>query len=149
MPTAQERFLTIVREQIAPGLRAVGFRGSGSVYTLPDDGVWRLLGFQRSRSSDRRRVQFTINLTVADRVGWEAARQVEPWLGARPSGNGKYLLAPDVFRFTRIGPLMPNHQDLWWDVHAGEAGGRMAEEVLSVIKTYGIPWLREGPSSVG
>jgi hypothetical protein len=149
MPTAQETFLTIMREQIAPGLRAVGFRGSGSVYTLLDDRVWRLLGFQRSRSSDRRRVRFTVNLTAADRVGWEAARQVEPWLGARPSGNGNYLLSPDVFSFTRIGLLMPSHQDLWWDVNAEETGSRIAEEVLSVIKTYGVPWLREGPSSVG
>jgi hypothetical protein len=74
---------------------------------------------------------------------------VEPWLGARPSGNGNYLLSPDVFSFTRIGLLMPSHQDLWWDVNAEETGSRIAEEVLSVIKTYGVPWLREGPSSVG
>lgn len=73
MTTAQETYQAMVREHIAPRLRELGFRGSGSLYSLPDGDAWRLLGFQRSVSSDRQRVRFTVNFTLADKAAWRGA----------------------------------------------------------------------------
>ncbi len=49
--TAQETYASMLREQIAPRLRALGFQGSGGVYRLPDEREWRQLGFQKDRYS--------------------------------------------------------------------------------------------------
>ncbi len=109
MTTAQETYQAMVREQIAPRLRALGFRGSGSVYRLPDHAAWRLLGFQRSVSSNPQRVKFTINLTLADKAAWRAALPTHPWIGPRPTGNvGEYVAPPEVVEVARVGSLMPS-----------------------------------------
>src|SRR5947209_7169681 len=65
--SAQETFKRMMREQVAPQLRALGFKGSGQRFTLPSDSHWALLGFQRSAWGDSRKGKFTINLTVVSK----------------------------------------------------------------------------------
>ncbi len=49
----------------------MGFKGGGQEFVLPDDQHWALLGIQRSRWSDSKGLEFTIQLTVANRKTWE------------------------------------------------------------------------------
>lgn len=150
MTTAQETYQAMVRDDIAPRLRELGFRGSRSVYSLPDDHYWRLLGFQRSVSSNRERVSFTLNLTLADKAAWQAALQTHAWIGSRPSGNvGAYGLPPEIVEVARIGELIPGKDDVWWELPAGGAAEPLASEVLDAIETYGLPWLRRKSPSTG
>jgi hypothetical protein len=144
--TAQETYAAMLREQVAPRLRALGFLGSGSAYRLPDEAVWRRLGFQKDRYSTAEAVRFTVNLSVADKARWAAARVREPWIGARPSGNTRYALPAETFRAVRIGQLMPGRRDTWWEVVAGRDTTRLAAEVAAAIAAYALPWLR-GPGS--
>jgi hypothetical protein len=139
--TAQETYLEMVREHIAPRLRALGFRGSGSVYRLPDEDSWRLLGFQRSRSSDRQRVKFTINLTFANKAAWLGARSTHPWIGDRPTGIADYVLPGRVVEVVRIGALIPGQDDVWWELHAGDVTEPLANEIVDAIEAYALPWL--------
>src|SRR5882757_3399617 len=63
-PTAQEAFTSLLRAQIAPGLRALGFKGSGQTYELPHLETWALIGFQKSAHNTARHIEFTVNVTV-------------------------------------------------------------------------------------
>jgi hypothetical protein len=56
---AQEASKEMLQSTIAPRLRALGFKGSGQVFELPDERFWALVGFQKSVSSDRSKVKFT------------------------------------------------------------------------------------------
>jgi hypothetical protein len=145
--TAQETYAAMLRGQIAPRLRALGFQGSGAVYRLPDAAVWRQIGFQRSRSSTAAVVRFTINLTRADKARWEAARVRDPWIGARPSGSTRYALPPEVHQAVRIGQLMPGPGDIWWEVVAGQDTTTLAEAVVGAIERYAVAWLRGSTGS--
>lgn len=49
----------MLRNNLAPALRALGFKGSGQIYTLPDEDCWALVGIQRSQFSDRYDLRFT------------------------------------------------------------------------------------------
>src|SRR5439155_1336209 len=56
--TAQEAFTMMVKDEIAPALRELGFKGSGQRFTLPSETHWALLGLQKFTWSDRDRVDF-------------------------------------------------------------------------------------------
>ena len=42
--TAQETYGEMLKALVAPGLRAMGFKGSGQNYRVPSDDYWALLG---------------------------------------------------------------------------------------------------------
>ncbi|RPE41173.1 uncharacterized protein DUF4304 [Streptomyces sp. Ag109_O5-1] len=50
----------MMRTQIAPALRALGFKGSGQIFELPHPASWALLGFQKSAYNTARHVEFTV-----------------------------------------------------------------------------------------
>jgi hypothetical protein len=129
----------MLREQVGPRLRELGFRGSGGSYLLPDDRWWALIGFQKDRYSDARLVRFTVNVAAADKAVWAAARNREPWLPARPSGNTNYPVGECI----RIGQVLPTRVDTWWAVPAGAATQALADEVVGVIRDHALPWIHE------
>ena len=117
---------------LAPALRAMGFRGSGQVFTLPDEDCWALLGVQKSTSSSSDRLKFTINLSVANRHLWNELREWQHyWLGVRPSAN----VGSPGQTMQRIGAVLPEPEDKWWPVPANASPAELAallEEVEAV-----------------
>jgi uncharacterized protein DUF4304 len=85
--TAQDTYAAMLKTLIAPGLRAVGFKGSGQNYRLPSDDYWAMLGFQKSTSSDAGHVRFTGNVVVVSRSGWDTVRAESPHLPQRPTAT--------------------------------------------------------------
>ena len=73
--TAQEMFRAMVRDQVAPALRDLGFKGSGQVYLLPSETHWAMLSFQKSASSDAASVRFAVNFDVTTKQEWEHRRR--------------------------------------------------------------------------
>ncbi len=150
----------VLREVVAPALRAQGLHGSGQTYVLPNASHWAQVGFQKSTSSTADTVKFTINLKVTckdwwdeqrrdhsplkdtpprgiDRASWDAQRLKESVYPARPSAN-----TSGDGRTMRIGPLIPDVKaDHWWLMTAATAEQVIAEALEAVI-TYGLPWLR-------
>ena len=139
-PTAQEAFATLMRTRIAPGLRALGFKGSGQTYELPHLETWALIGFQKSAQKTAGHVEFTVNVTVADKRGWAQARRRQPDLPARPSPNTVY--GPAAWQ-SRIGRLLPANRDTWWTISATSDPEPVARGVITAVTEYALPAIRE------
>jgi hypothetical protein len=137
--TAQDAFKEILRSSLAPALRAQGFKGSGQVFELPDTRYWAMLGFQRSVSSDKATVKFTINLRVVDKAEYADARTEASYLSEKPSPN---LLGGPGW-WGRIGAVMPGEgRDIWWKIVDGGRNDEVVEQVLHAIDEFGIPAIR-------
>lgn len=137
--TAQETYTATLKTSIAPRLRTLGFKGSGQNYSLASDDHWAMLAFQKSTSSDRRRVRFTANVLVVSRSGWDQARTRSPHLPERPTAStywGTFVWQK------RIGELLPDGEDTWWEIAAGGNGEEVADAVVSAVREYVLPAMR-------
>lgn len=139
--TAQQAFASLMRARIAPALRALGFKGSGQTYELPHLETWALIGFQKAARQTAGQVEFTLNVTVADKLGWAQARRREPHLPARPSPNTVY--GPAAAWHSRIGHLLPTDRDTWWTITATTDPEPVARGVISAVTEYALPAIRE------
>jgi Domain of unknown function (DUF4304) len=108
----------MLKTQLAPGLRELGFKGSGRSYELPCPDHWAMLGLQGSKWNDSSEVLFTINLLVVSRSLWERERAQDSYLGAKPKPN--YMHGTFAW-WQRIGSLMPK---------------------LLAVESYGLPAMR-------
>jgi hypothetical protein len=141
--TAQDSYKNMLRSEIGPGLRALGFKGSGGRYVLPDDERWQLVAFQGNRYNRADRVSFTVNLTAADKAKWAQTRADQMWLPEQPTGNSHFPV--DKMILIRLGNLLPPlGEDRWWDVTPDRTTAPVSSEVLGAIETFGIPWLQKG-----
>jgi Domain of unknown function (DUF4304) len=139
LATARDVYDELVKTRVAPGLRALGFRGSGRRYELPSATHWALLGLQASQWSDANELRFTVNLLVVSRQAWTEESARRPHLGAAPSPNR----APGAFAWwRRLGPLLPAGGDRWWTVGPGADADGVAREVLAAVELYGLPAVR-------
>jgi hypothetical protein len=138
--SAQQVFAAWLRDRIAPALRERGFIGSGQGYRLPVPGWIAHVGFQRSVHNDAAVVRFTINLQVVSQSAWDQARTDQPWLPAVPTPTTRY---GSFVWAVRIGFLMPEQADRWWELTAATNLDRLADEILSAIDRSGIPAMRD------
>lgn len=147
--TAQSIYAQMLRTSIAPRLRSLGFKGSGARYILPDADRWLMVAFQKGKNSRSDWLNFTVNLTAADKAGWADARVAESWLPRQPSGNSIYPVEQSAV--IRLGNLMPSGDDRWWELAPGRPTMLAVIEVLDAIEHAAIPWLRaqfaHGPTS--
>jgi hypothetical protein len=134
--SAQETFVSMLRDDIAPALRGMGFKGSGRSYRLDDEACFIQLGFQSSKYSTGDAVSFTINLSVVGKEAWNRAREEHPHFSIRPAPNTYY---GKFSWWRRIGSLMPGGQDQWWIIAAGQPTAPIAGEVVDAIREFGIP----------
>jgi hypothetical protein len=148
MSSAQDLFKLMLRDEVAPALRASGLKGSGQRFELPSESHWALLGFQKSAWSDRQRLTFTVNLTVVARSVWTNGRRRWSQLPEQPGPN--WALPPMMesafdtgYWHARIGELMPGNLDRWWEVNATPDSGAVAAEVVEAIVEYALPEMRE------
>jgi hypothetical protein len=143
VPTAQEQFAELIRKHVAPALRQLGFKGSGQVYVLPDDAAWILVGFQRSVSSNRARIRFTINLTVANKQKWADLRaQSKDWSDPYPERPAPSTFYGKGIWQRRIGDLLPRHADHWWELQPDTDLREIALDVFESVRDFGLPALR-------
>jgi hypothetical protein len=140
MTTALDVFRFMMRDEVAPELRRMGFKGSGQAFELPSETHWVLLGFQKATGSNSTAVRFTVNVTAASKVAWHEARPTHVVLPERPSANTYY----GTFAWQkRIGSLFPDGEDRWWTVTSDRSARSVAADVLEAIRTYAIPAIQE------
>lgn len=131
----------MMRDLIAPALRAHGMKGSGQWYSIPSQDWWALLGFQKSRGNDAPELRFTVNLSVASKKAWAEARVgQEHWMPEKPSANTRYASA---WWGSRIGLLLPAHQDKWWYLGRDTKAEELAAEVVDAIRDGALPAMLE------
>jgi hypothetical protein len=156
-------YRSVVRELIAPGLRSLGLCGSGTTFTLPDESMWLLVGFQSHRNLTGSDIpNFTINLTRAEKAAWERMREDRPWYPPVPPAGA--MVPAESIRIGHLIPVDNHHSDRWWLIDDGRrarirdhpvAGPLMlaefgspkpptqvAAEVIAAVRDHGIPWLR-------
>jgi hypothetical protein len=129
----------MMRDHVAPALRALGFKGTGQVFSLPIDTHYAMLGFQKSRSSSAAEVLFTVNVLVVSKESWKLAR--EDWsIPQRPSPNASW---GELAWSRRIGSLLPERQDRWWRLSSSSSAEGVSSEVLMAIRQHVLPAMRE------
>lgn len=138
-PTAKDKVAAMLKERVAPELRAMGFKGSGQNYHLPVPGYFALLSFQKMRFGTRHDVMFTINLLACSHAEWAALVEARPQYGTKPILGAHY---EEPVWSMRIGFLMPEPHDHWWQVLDDTDTDALADEVLGVLREYGVPALR-------
>jgi Domain of unknown function (DUF4304) len=141
VPSMQDEYKALLRERIAPALRALGLKGSGARYRLDVPDHFAELGFQSSAGNSWEHVRFTVNLSVAERAAWEAARSARPSLPERPSPNVFY--GRPLTWHKRIGGVLPGGGDHWWDLRPETDPARLADEVVAALRDHGLPAMRE------
>jgi uncharacterized protein DUF4304 len=137
--TAQEAFTKMLKQEVAPALRRLGFKGSGQRYELPSDTHWAIIGFQKFTWSDQERVEFTLNITVAGKDEWAHAREKRPYLSAKPSANTRGGVGWEQ----RISDLMSENEERRRAVTADRPTEPVAGEVVGAIRDFAIPAIRK------
>jgi uncharacterized protein DUF4304 len=136
----------MVKEVLSPGFRELGLKGSGGRYSWASPTCWALLSLQKSAYSDAVEIQFTVNLLVASRLQWEAARAERRHLPERPSAGTIY---GEPAAQERIGMVRPGLADKWWRVYPGVDPAAVTTDVLQDVRDFAIPWLRKQVESRG
>lgn len=136
---AQELYAALIKDHISPALRSLGLVGSGGRYSLPSETHWSRIGFQKSAYSDRQEIRFTVNLLVVSRNAWDEFRLQNPHIGKEPSATIWY---GSPVATTRLGTLMPDQEDQWWQVGPAFDSALTAQDVILNLERYGLPWLR-------
>jgi hypothetical protein len=118
LSTAQEEFSRFFRDDIAPAIRALGFKGSGLHFKVNDGDYVGQLDFQKSRWNVKSVVEFTASLGAAH----------------APSKRGYWS--------SRLGHLMPDLDDTWWILPAGSATQELFDDLMDAIRSFGTPALQ-------
>ena len=165
--TAQEAYKRLLRDAVGPAMRGEGLRGSGSSYVLPDPSSWAQVGFQKSMSSTKDAVRFTVNLKVTDKEWWDEQRRAHsPMKDTPPPGTDRtawdaerldrsaYPVRPSATasgegRLERLGQLLPGVEGHhWWSLGAHDAE-EVVDDALRALIAFGLPWLLRQLSSGG
>ncbi|HEX2073088.1 MAG TPA: DUF4304 domain-containing protein [Geodermatophilus sp.] len=139
MATAQDQYKRMLRQEIGPALRDLGMKGSSGNFVLPDPDQYLLVGFQGSRSNTAEADRFTVNLAVISKSAWKQGWR--PWWG-KPSAT----VQGPVGTYMRLGELMPQHDDVWWELTPGTDTATLAAEVVQAVQQFGLPRLLQDRS---
>jgi hypothetical protein len=138
---ARDLLKQTLRDQIAPDLRAMGFKGSGQAFRIPNEtGDHALLGFQFAKWNHTELARFTANVSFYGAGEWDSARAREPWLGLAPTPNSNYQVGWEE----RIGFLLqPYPHDHWWAITGDLEEARLvARDVVAVVRADLLPQLQ-------
>jgi len=124
-----------MKEEIAPALRRLGFKGSGQRFELPSDTHWAIVGFQKFSWSSQDQVEFTLNVTVVSRDEWMRAQEERPYLPARPSAS----VGAGFGWETRIFSHIPGTTEKTWIIAGDRPTKPVASDVVGAIEQFVLP----------
>lgn len=136
---ARQLFDQMLRTQVAPALRELGFRGSRQAFNLQNEsGDHALLGFQQDNGNTADACRFTANVGFVSRHDWDRARARCSRLPAKPSPNAMW---PTGW-WERVGLLLDQPHDHWWTIRTAEDVPAIADHVVAVVRCSALPYLR-------
>ena len=123
--------LESVLNAVEEALKSEGFIRNGPMFRLLAHGNCAIVDFQKSDKSSAEKLLFTINLGIVygDLVGTRL-------------GDIEKADVIDAHLRQRIGILLPERPDKWWDVSASTDELLLAQEVTNLLLTEGIPYLK-------
>jgi len=138
--TAQDAYKALLRTRIAPGLRTMGFKGSGNSFSMVRGDYGVGVNFQKNKWSTRDSVTFDVNLSVVHQANNESferenvvARRLGKEIEVPTSGNF----------FTRLSKLGQPKENFPWAVTRGGSNDEVALDVLDAIRVHFLPKVEE------
>ena len=135
--TAQGVFKTMLRQQIAPALWGMGFKGSGMKYAMSRDEYLIEVDFQKGKWSTRDSVQFDADVSVVHPPTIELFNEEN----RRARSMSKALEGGAGYGFhSRLGNLarLPGG-GFPWIVRPGEPPDAVANDVIDAVGQYFLP----------
>ncbi|WP_426117407.1 DUF4304 domain-containing protein [Massilia sp. PWRC2] len=144
MPPTPTQSSHFVQEVIGlgphPSLKSLGFRKAGRHFFRTLANATCHINFQSSQWNAPDRSRFTVNL-------WT-------YLPAIALANGDIVIEDPVKRRfghcgIRLGYLLPEASDHWWEISSSTDVPQIADEVSSAIEQYAIPYLQKAATLEG
>jgi hypothetical protein len=136
--SARETFTEMMNTIVKPEMKELGLRVSGTNFRLPTPDHYAALSIQQSRDNVWVRLTFTVNVRVVSNAEW-AAHVAETGDKKTPDPNTD----EGVGWWDRLGRLTPERKDRWWTVWGGFPTDDVARDLVSAIRDYGLPAIRE------
>jgi hypothetical protein len=125
----------MMRDEVAPALRALGFKGSGQAYVLPNDTHWAMLSFQKSAlRSDADQIFFAVNFDVTTKEEWDQRRRA---VGAPERPSPSWFSRMTIADGPRGGGIQH-----WWELRVGSPVQPLVEDVITRITNEALPTMR-------
>ena len=124
----------VISEGPTKYLKDNGYKKSGRCFSKEGDDFIFVIDFQSSQYNDPSSAKFTINVDVVFPYFHEK------WTNT-PLPNNLSKAAKLISR--RIGHLMPEVCDYWWEVHSDSNAQELGSEVQKVLSTYALPFFQE------
>lgn len=123
-------FMKVILEKIHAALKPAGFKKSGTAFlTERNDVVW-VVQVQKSQKTTRELLVTTVNLGVFSHL-----------LAARLGQDSSKPTVWDCHWQERIGFLVPERYDKWWEVASNEKAHDVGDEIVGILTKHGIPTL--------
>jgi hypothetical protein len=130
----------LIRDAIHPALKPRGFRRTGRNFRKTLAGVTQIVNVQASQWNSGDRGQFTLNLGVY----YPAAAELHGIYSVK-----EQPLEPDCIVRMRIGRLLPDPGDHWWEVEPTTDCDRLKRELTAVLTDVAVPWLDVASTHAG
>lgn len=127
----REKFDRLVKAT-AERLRPLGFSRRGMVLRIKGTRTNGLIQFQRSMANSQDMLRFTVNLGVV----------CGDLLGSGLAGLPKAGIADSHVR-ERIGFLLPESYDKWWEITAHTDADPLEHEVVNLIADKAVPYINQ------
>ncbi len=120
-----------VIEVVGERLQPLGFARRGPILRIVGKDTCGIVEFQCSTKSTRDRLLFTVNLGVV----------CGDLLDTGPSGLKKARII-DAHVRQRIGRLLSDHPDKWWEITASTDPDALAQEMSDLIVKEAVPYIQ-------
>ena len=119
-----------VVKTVAERLHPLGFLRRGTALRIMGPGACGLIEFQRSTKSSQGKLLFTVNLGIV----------CGDLLESGPTDLPKAKVTDAHVRL-RIGMLLPNCPDKWWEITTSTDSDALAEEVADLVLSKAAPYI--------
>lgn len=127
--------LNQIEKDLTPLLKECGFTKNGSRFYLINGNNCGVIAFQKSRSSSKDLVLFTLNFGVYSKLLGEEADWFE---------NLVYPKVEQCQWIARIGDFMPGRPDYWWQIETtSNKAKNITGLIFEKIKTLVIPEIKK------
>lgn len=123
----------VIRDFVSPVMKAAGYRKTARNWHSDSGRAVKVVNVQGSAWNSRDRSQFTVNLGI-----WFPEAESLAGSPDRPNRT------PPEYQCTvrqRIGHLMPEERDVWWELEPQVELRSIGDEVTAAIVNYALPWL--------
>lgn len=126
----QAHFDDLVRSHVRPLLKGHGFAHAGNNFRRRWPDGWHIFNIQRSQWSNRESISFTFNLAVS----------VDSYAAFRGLDPAKPPLEYECPIRIRIGRLITEGRDYWWELHDRTLIPFLAREINIHLREAVLPW---------